>query len=272
MTHEFKDVVGDTYLSIDTSQPIITIDNPRLIEPRVEFNMGEIEPVLVISAGGKVTWNGREVVGDEEFKQAMMDLNVKLGGINKTIQPAQEPVGYLIEYEHLSGTVNRGGSSRKFDEVWTLNSFLSEFEDAEIDATKWRNKKVSKVYTHPAPTMPALTTKQLAELITGMSVSVDVSTCDADAGNRYFGAVTEIMEAQGDKHGVTLLVQDAEPNFKVQPAMTYSDLETCRKVANRTFRYHKSSVKGQQVCEADDYEWHLAKAVEAHCRGGANHE
>ncbi|EPD9412651.1 DUF551 domain-containing protein, partial [Escherichia coli] len=27
----------------------------------------------------------------------------------------------------------------------------------------------------------------LAELIEGMEVSIDVSTCDADLGNRYFG-------------------------------------------------------------------------------------
>ena len=53
----------------------------------------------------------------------------------------------------------------------------------------------------------------LRSMIEGMSVSVDVSTGDHDAGHRYFGTVTEVMECQGDKHGVTLLVQDAEPNF-----------------------------------------------------------
>lgn len=30
----------------------------------------------------------------------------------------------------------------------------------------------------------------LPELIEGMEVSIDVSTCDADLGNRYFGTVT----------------------------------------------------------------------------------
>jgi len=69
---------------------------------------------------------------------------------------------------------------------------------------------------------------QLAALIEGMSVSVDVSTGDHDAGHRYFGTVTEVMEDAGEKHGVTLLVQDAKPNFehpvaKVQaePVMIY---------------------------------------------------
>lgn len=52
----------------------------------------------------------------------------------------------------------------------------------------------------------------------GMSVSLDVSTCDADAGHRYMGTVTEVMDDDGDKHGVTLLVQDAEPNFAAAPS------------------------------------------------------
>lgn len=47
----------------------------------------------------------------------------------------------------------------------------------------------------------------------GMSVSVDVGTGDDDIGHRYFGTVTEVMDDPNDKHGVTLLVQDAKPNF-----------------------------------------------------------
>ncbi|EIH5093774.1 TPA: hypothetical protein ACG04D_003812 [Escherichia coli] len=55
----------------------------------------------------------------------------------------------------------------------------------------------------------------LAELIEGMEVSIDVSTCDADLGNRYFGTVTEALELDTAKNGYILLVQDAEPNFDV---------------------------------------------------------
>jgi len=55
---------------------------------------------------------------------------------------------------------------------------------------------------------------ELPELLEGMEVSVDVSTCDSDAGHRYFGTVTEVSELEGAKHGLILLVQDAEPNFK----------------------------------------------------------
>lgn len=68
-----------------------------------------------------------------------------------------------------------------------------------------------------APAGAALS-DELRSMIEGMSVSVDVSTGDHDAGHRYFGTVTEVMECQGDKHGGTLLVQDAEPNFPAQPA------------------------------------------------------
>ncbi len=55
--------------------------------------------------------------------------------------------------------------------------------------------------------------ESVRNLIHGMSVSVDVSTGDDDAQNRYFGTVTEVMDAPNDKHGVTLLVQDAKPTF-----------------------------------------------------------
>ncbi|ENP3652030.1 DUF551 domain-containing protein [Salmonella enterica] len=62
---------------------------------------------------------------------------------------------------------------------------------------------------------PVSQTYKLPELIEGMEVSIDVSTCDADAGNRYFGTVTEVSELYTAKNGYILLVQDAEPNFDV---------------------------------------------------------
>ncbi|EPA2588921.1 hypothetical protein ACQ1MR_003094 [Escherichia coli] len=62
---------------------------------------------------------------------------------------------------------------------------------------------------------PVSQTYNLPELIEGMEVSIDVSTCDADLGNRYFGTVTEALEIDTAKNGYILLVQDAEPNFDV---------------------------------------------------------
>ncbi|ENX5566063.1 hypothetical protein ACFQCS_001296 [Salmonella enterica] len=64
-------------------------------------------------------------------------------------------------------------------------------------------------------TEPVSQTYNLPELIEGMEVSIDVSTCDADAGNRYFGTVTEVSELYTAKNGYILLVQDEEPNFDV---------------------------------------------------------
>ncbi|WGA86166.1 hypothetical protein NFL11_10515 [Citrobacter braakii] len=61
---------------------------------------------------------------------------------------------------------------------------------------------------------PAIDTGEPLKHIEGMEVSVDVSTCDADAGHRYFGTVTEISELDTAKNGYILLVQDAKPNFK----------------------------------------------------------
>ncbi|HHR4629860.1 TPA: DUF551 domain-containing protein [Salmonella enterica] len=62
---------------------------------------------------------------------------------------------------------------------------------------------------------PVSKTYELPELIEGMEVSIDVSTCDADAGSRYFGTVTEVSELDTAKNGYILLVQDAKPNFDV---------------------------------------------------------
>ncbi|EKM6057192.1 DUF551 domain-containing protein, partial [Salmonella enterica] len=56
---------------------------------------------------------------------------------------------------------------------------------------------------------PVSETYNLPELIEGMEVSIDVSTCDTDAGNRYFGTVTEVSELYTAKNGYILLVQDA---------------------------------------------------------------
>lgn len=54
----------------------------------------------------------------------------------------------------------------------------------------------------------------LRSLLEGVEVSIDVSTCDEDAGNRLFGTVSEVMDHPPGKHGVMLLVHDQEPNFK----------------------------------------------------------
>ncbi|EKN6609782.1 DUF551 domain-containing protein [Salmonella enterica] len=75
--------------------------------------------------------------------------------------------------------------------------------------------KLARIALASLDAEPVSQTYNLPELIEGMEVSIDVSTCDADAGNRYFGTVTEVSELDTAKNGHILLVQDAEPNFDV---------------------------------------------------------
>lgn len=64
---------------------------------------------------------------------------------------------------------------------------------------------------------------ELRDLIEGMSVSIDVSTGDHDAGHRLFGVVNEVMDDDGDKCGVTLLVYDTTANFAAEGATPAGD-------------------------------------------------
>ena len=84
----------------------------------------------------------------------------------------------------------------------TVLTLLGELETAKKRIAELEAEPVSQTYNLP-------------ELIEGMEVSIDVSTCDADLGNRYFGTVTEASELDTAKNGYILLVQDAEPNFDV---------------------------------------------------------
>ncbi|HCD8090325.1 TPA: ead/Ea22-like family protein [Escherichia coli] len=84
----------------------------------------------------------------------------------------------------------------------TVLTLLGELETAKKRIAELEAEPVSQAYNLP-------------ELIEGMEVSIDVSTCDADLGNRYFGTVTEALELDTAKNGYILLVQDAEPNFDV---------------------------------------------------------
>jgi len=62
---------------------------------------------------------------------------------------------------------------------------------------------------------PAQKPTDIAALVEGMEVSIDVSTGEHDARHRLFGTVTLAQENQGSKHGLILLVQEPTPNFKV---------------------------------------------------------
>jgi len=84
------------------------------------------------------------------------------------------------------------------------------------------------------------TPEQLIEWLEGMEVSVDVSTCDADHGNRLFGKVTEVSELEGAKNGVILLVQEPDANFTApQKPDALPDLVMLVKVLARALKVAK---------------------------------
>ncbi|HEB1790201.1 TPA: ead/Ea22-like family protein [Escherichia albertii] len=88
------------------------------------------------------------------------------------------------------------------DIALTVGKLRVELETAKKRIAELEAEPVSQAYNLP-------------ELIEGMEVSIDVSTCDADLGNRYFGTVTEASELDTAKNGYILLVHDAEPNFDI---------------------------------------------------------
>ncbi len=107
----------------------------------------------------------------------------------------------LDERERNQQYIKRRDQENK-DIALTVGKLRVELEAANKRIAELEAGPVSQAYN-------------LAELIEGMEVSIDVSTCDADLGNRYFGTVTEALELDTAKNGYILLVQDAEPNFDV---------------------------------------------------------
>ncbi|EIH7793266.1 DUF551 domain-containing protein [Escherichia coli] len=85
----------------------------------------------------------------------------------------------------------------------------------ENGLTRGEQMELARIALASLGAEPVSQTYKLPELIEGMEVSIDVSTCDADLGNRYFGTVTEALELDTAKNGYILLVQDAEPNFDI---------------------------------------------------------
>lgn len=85
----------------------------------------------------------------------------------------------------------------------------------ENGLTRGEQMELARIALASLGAEPVSQTYNLPELIEGMEVSIDASTCDADLGNRYFGTVTEALELDTAKNGYILLVQDAEPNFDI---------------------------------------------------------
>jgi len=115
------------------------------------------------------------------------DVFERIGAMKKQpAQPQQEPVAWLIAYEVCCGRKNRGSSLKKFDEVWAKCSFVSEDKDAEINASKWRNRKETALYTSPPaqqqePQPPYEFERYVAGSLRAQGVRVERATTLADA-------------------------------------------------------------------------------------------
>ena len=126
----------------------------------------------------------------------------------------REAAGY-IPICRIEGTHPESGFDEDFQMEQQANAeFIAAANPATVltllDELETAKKRIAELEAEPVSQ-----TYNLPELIEGMEVSIDVSTCDADLGNRYFGTVTEALELDTAKNGYILLVQDAEPNFDV---------------------------------------------------------
>ncbi|MBF3368129.1 hypothetical protein, partial [Leptospira interrogans] len=77
----------------------------------------------------------------------------------------------------------------------------------ENGLTRGEQMEVARIALAALEAEPVNQTYNLPELIEGMEVSIDVSTCDADAGNRYLGTVTEVSGLEPARNGTILRVQ-----------------------------------------------------------------
>lgn len=136
-------------------------------------------------------------VDSGDFTQKQTDLN---GAFIAAANPATV-LALLDELERNQQYIKSRDQENE-EIALTVGKLRVELEAANKRIAELEAEPVSQAYN-------------LAELIEGMEVSIDVSTCDADLGNRYFGTVTEALELDTAKNGYILLVQDAEPNFDV---------------------------------------------------------
>jgi len=93
----------------------------------------------------------------------------------------------------------------------------------------------------------------IAALVEGMEVSIDVSTGDHDIGNRLFGTVTIAQANQDSKHGLILLVQNPEANF-AKPAAWVGLTEEQTKLL-----WHKA-----RLCMGSNRQTVFKNLIEAH--------
>ena len=116
------------------------------------------------------------------------------------------------------------------DEIIEMWNSVIKYAPSEVRITEFAKLVAAKVinstwtkehWTEYEKTIAAVERETLAQpeqdiaaLVTGMEVSIDVSTGDHDSGHRLFGVVDLVQENQGSKHDLILLVQEPKANFK----------------------------------------------------------
>lgn len=173
-----------------------------------------------------------------EYARTAIAASAPAGAEESRTMPDREIPGIVEKaLQELEGLVKYATSTYGHWDMRRAKGALSDLE-------WWARRKLAahaqaaECVTAPAGVVgpDGMMRDELRGMIEGMSVSVDVSTGDHDAGHRYFGTVTEVMECQGNEHGVTLLVQDAEPNFTANPPegmAGWQSIETAPKDGSR---------------------------------------
>ncbi len=164
-----------------------------------------------------LTWDAQRRAGitDEQLMQAVAE-KLAINKARKWPKPCDgEP------REHVRGESNNAQPAEPvaFVDPQALRNFKNKKSHREwMWAGTTPGEGLIPVFCAPPAASP-----DIAKLVEGMFVSVDVSTCDADAGNRYFGTVSAVQEHNIAKNGVMLLVEDAQPNFVADAAPVVPD-------------------------------------------------
>jgi hypothetical protein len=153
-------------------------------------------------------------------------------GDRYAIERAALCLGHLTDDEIANGVFANGGA--RIDVRRAVNpDYIAPFGwlTGAKDRIRWLSRALTEAETKIADLEAKIhsrtfdedgrMSKHIREFIEGMSVSVDVSTSEADADHRYYGQISEVMDANDDdKHGVVILVQNnVEANFEVRQSI-----------------------------------------------------
>ena len=135
--------------------------------------------------------------------------------------------------------------------------YIAQFEEA-------LQKEYQRGYDAGKASQPEQEPTNIAKLVEGMEVSIDVSTGDHDASHRLFGTVTSVQQNQGSKHGLILLVQDPEPNFKL-PLPAQSAQEPVAWMNNKDFEPIRVRIMQEAYELADRNDSESYNAIKVMC-------